>query len=329
MKIKLIVTHNQMPIDISDLCEDNIKVVTERVGSPSKLTFTVIRKATKDKFAFSEGDNVRLWVNDYPMFNGFIFTKKREQEQNIEVTAYDQLRYLNNSDTYIYNHKKASDVLKIIADDFNLTLGDVEDTRYVISYREEDNSSLFDIILNAVDITLINTKKLYVLYDDFGKLCLKNIHNMRLPFLMVTDDGTVTNFTYKTDIDSDTYNRIKYYKDNNDTGKREIYIAEHSGNQKKWGVLQKYESVPDGYNEAQIINLVNKILEQKNRVKKSLTVECIGMDNGETAIRGGSEIFVKIDNCGENNINNWFIVDKCTHTFGNNIHQIKIELLDF
>lgn len=74
LKIKLIITHNNLPIDISDLCGDNIKVVTERVGSPSKLTFTVIRSAIDDKFAFSEGDNVRLWIEDYPMFNGFIFT---------------------------------------------------------------------------------------------------------------------------------------------------------------------------------------------------------------------------------------------------------------
>lgn len=328
MKIKLIVNHSNNIYDISNLCGDDIKVTTERVGTPSKMTFSIVTKGTETTFAFSEGDNVKLWVNEYPLFSGYIFTKKRDKEQNIEVTAYDQLRYLNNSDTYVYDYKKASEVLKIIADDYGLKTGTIEDTGYVIAHREEDNASLFDIILNAVDLTLINTSKLFVLYDDFGKLCLKNINNMRLPVLMVTDDGTVTDFSYKTDIDSDTYNRIKYYKDNEDTGKREVYIVEDSENQKKWGILQKYDTAPDAYNDAQIINLVNRLLEQKNRVKQSLSVECIALDNGEIQIRGGCEIFVKIDNCGEHNVNNWFIVDKCTHTFSNSVHTLKIELLD-
>lgn len=327
MQIKLIIMHDKTQIDISNLCSD-VKVVTERVGSPSKLNFSVIREVTEDRFTFLEGDNVKLWVDEYPLFCGYIFTKKRGKEQNIEVTAYDQLRYLKNKDTYVYDYKTATEVLKMVANDFKLQLGDVEDTEYIVAHREEDNISLFDIILNAVDLTLINTKQLYVLFDDFGKLCLKNIHNMRLPILMITDDGTVTDYIYKTDIDDDTYNRIKYYKDNEDTGKRDIYIAEHTGNQSKWGILQKYETAPDAYNDAQIINLINKMLEQKNRVKQSLSIDCVGMDNGEIKIRGGSEIFVKIDNCGQSNINNWFIVDKCTHTFENNAHKIKIDLLN-
>ena len=55
----------------------------------------------------------------------------------------------------------------------------------------------------------------------------------------------------------------------------------------------------------------------------------IGMGNEEVKIRGGSGIFVKIDNCGENNINNWMIVEKCGHTFSNNLHTLKIDLFDF
>ncbi len=330
MKIKLIVINGKNIYDISNLCGGDIKVDTEISGSPSKLTFTVYKGVTYETgYAFSEGDNVRLWVNDYPMFNGYIFTRKRGKEQEIQVTAYDQMRYLKNKDTYVYDYKKASDILKMIAEDYKLNIGEIEDTEFVIQSLVEDNKSLFDIILDGIDITLSNSKKWFVLYDDFGKLCLKNIHNMRLPLLMVTDDGTVTDFKYSTDIDNDTYNLIKMYKDNEESGKREVFISQDSKNQMKWGILQYYEKAPDNFNDVQIGEYTDKLLEQKNRIKQSLSIECIAVGNDEVKIRGGSEIFVKVDNCGEHNINNWFIVEKCSHTFSNNMHTFKIDLFDF
>lgn len=330
MKIKLVVVDKGEIYDISNLCGNDIKIDREIKNAPSKLTFTVFKNATAEtRYVLDEGDNVKLWIDDYPMFNGFIFKRKRGKEQEIEVTAYDQLRYLKNKDTYVYDYKKASDILKMIAEDYSLPTGDIEDTGYVIESLIEDNKSLFDIILDGIDITLSNAKKWFVLYDDFGKLCLKNVYNMRLPLLMVTDDGTVTDFNYTTDIDSDTYNKIKYYKDNEKTGKREVYISQDSGNMKKWGILQKYEKAPDKFNEAQIGDLSDKMLKAKNRVKQTLSVDCIGMNNGELAIRGGSQVFVKVDNCGANNINNWFIVEKCSHTISNNMHEFKLDLFSF
>ena len=330
MNIKLVIISGKNVHDMSGLCGGDIEVETQISGSPSKLTFIVYKKVTYETdYAFYEGDNVRLWVDDYPMFNGYIFGKERDKEQEIKVTAYDQLRYLKSKDTYVYDYKKVSDILKMIAEDYKLSAGEIEDTGFVIESLIEDNKSLFDIILEGVDITLSNTKNWFVLYDNFGKITLKSIHNMRLPLLMVTDDGTVIDFTYKTDIDSDTYNLIKLYKDNKDTGKREIFISKDSGTQMKWGILQKYEKAPDNFNDAQIGEYTDKLLEMKNRVKQSLSIECIGMGNDEIKIRGGSGIFVKVNNCGENNINNWMIVKKCTHNFSNNKHTFKIDLFDF
>lgn len=330
MRIRLIITHNNEPLDLSGLCGGDIKFETEIKGTPSKLTFSIFKKVTSEMgYAFSEGDNVKFWVDDYPLFNGFIFSRKRAKEQEIQITAYDQLRYLKNKDTYVYEYEKASDVLKVISDIYRFNVGEIEDTEFVIATLTEDNKSLFDIILDGLDVTLSNAKKWFVLYDDFGKITLKSIHNMRLPFLMVTDDGTVTDFSYTSDIDNDTYNIIKMYKDNEETGKRDIIVSHNIDTQKKWGILQYYEKAPDGYNNAQIQDLTDKLLEMKNKVKQSLSIECIGMGNGEIKIRGGSSIFVKIDNCGENNINNWLIVEKCTHTFSNNKHSLKIDLFDF
>ena len=79
---------------------------------------------------------------------------------------------------------KASDLLKRIATDFRLNLGTVEDTGYTLETIVEENQTLFDMIQSALDETLMNTKQLYVLYDDAGKLTLKNINTMKLNLLI-------------------------------------------------------------------------------------------------------------------------------------------------
>lgn len=120
---------------------------------------------------------MRLTVDGVNLFYGFIFTQKRDKAGAIDITAYDQLRYLKNKDSYIYENKTAGQLVQMIATDFHLQCGEIADTGFVIDYRVEDSLTLFDTIQNALDLTLINRKKLYVLYDDFGKLTLKNIEN--------------------------------------------------------------------------------------------------------------------------------------------------------
>ena len=132
------------------------KWVTSRKGSPGKLTFTVIED---DTVKLTEGNEVRLSVDDTNIFHGFIFSQNRDKSRQIAVTAFDQMRYLSNKDTYVYKDKTASDVIKMIADDFRLKLGTIEQTEYKIPPRVEDNVTLFDIIYNALDLELTNNKK--------------------------------------------------------------------------------------------------------------------------------------------------------------------------
>ena len=49
-----------------------------------------------------------------------MFRKKRDKEQIITTTAYDQLRYLKNKDTRVYVNKRADEVVRSIASDFQL-----------------------------------------------------------------------------------------------------------------------------------------------------------------------------------------------------------------
>lgn len=299
--------------------EEGIEWSTERRSVPGKLTFKVV----KDKIInFQEGAAVRFKVNGDPVFYGFVFTKKRDKNQIITVTAYDQLRYLKNKDTYVYENKTAAQLLKMIASDFKLNLGTVEDSKYVIASRVEDNTSLFDMIENALDLTLQNSKKMFVLYDEFGKLTLKNIASMRVgksgKYLMI-DSQTSENFDYTSSIDSDTYNKVKLTYDNEDTGKREVYISQDSGHINEWGVLQYFDTLKKGENGKAKADALLKLYNSKTRNLK------ITNAIGDIRVRAGSMVVIDLD-LGDMKLKNFMLVEKAKHTFKQNEHFMDLTL---
>ena len=294
--------------------EDGVEWSTERAGVPGKLTFKVL---IDDVLNIEEGNPVRFKWDDNNIFYGYIFSKKRDKEKIYTITAYDQLRYLKNKSTYVYENKTVGEVIKMIASDFGLLTGTIENTGYKIASRVEDGKELFEIINNALDLTLENQKYMYVMYDDFGKIALKGLDNMRLNLLI--DEETGENFDYTSSIDENTYNQIKLYYDNEDTGAREVYIAKDSGNINKWGVLQYYESIQKGEDGKAKADALLKLYNAKTR---KLTIKNA---IGDVRVRAGSMLPV-IMNLGDVKLENLMLVESCKHTFKDNEHMMELKL---
>lgn len=294
--------------------QDEVRWETERKGQPGKLTFSVVSDSIIN---FQEGNPVRLKVGGVNVFYGFVFKKERDKENIINITAYDQLRYFKNKDTYIYNNKTAGELIQMIAADFNLRTGTLENTGFKIASRVEDNKSLFDIVQTALDLTLENRRKMYVLYDDFGRLTLKNVESMKLNLLI--DDEAAENYKYSSTIDGETYNRIKLSYENDETGKREIYIAQDSRNINNWGVLQYFENIDSKVNGKA---KADALLQLYNGKTRNLT---INNAFGDVKVRAGSSLPIKL-NLGDVNVQNFMLVEKVQHTFKNDEHMMNMTL---
>ena len=63
---------------------------------------------------------------------------------------------------------------------------------------------------------------MYVLYDDVGKLTLRNVEDMKLNVMI--DDETAQDYDFTVSIDKDTYNQIKLFRANDDTKKRDVFM---------------------------------------------------------------------------------------------------------
>lgn len=313
MNVEILIQHGST-IQYPPVVE-GAKLSWERKGTPGKLTFTVIKC---EGLNFQEGDPVKLTVDGTPMFYGFVFIKSRDKDGTIDVTAYDQLRYLKNKDTITEEGLKASDLLKRIATDFRLNLGTVEDTGYTIETVVEENQTLFDIIQNALDETLLNTGKLYILYDDVGSLTLKNVNSMKTNLLI--DPTTAENFSYSSSIDDSTYNKIKLAFNNEETGKRDLYVAQDGANMNQWGVLQYFEEIQTATGAAAKAEALLAYYDHKTR---KLTIKNAF---GRPDIRAGSAVMVSL-NLGDIIANQFLMVEKVVHTFKGEEHMMELTLV--
>lgn len=205
----------------------------------------------------------------------------------------------------------------MIATDFRLQVGTLQNTGYKIATRTERNATLFDIIQNALDLTLMNNGQMYVLYDDIGRITLKNISSMVVNLLI--DEETGEEFNYTSTIDSQTYNKIKLMRPNDKTGKLDVYIAQDSRNMNKWGTLQYFEELQEGENGKAKADALLKLYNKKAR---NLSFRNL---LGDIRIRAGCMIGVVMD-LGDIKLNNLMLVEKCNHKFSNGSHLMDITL---
>lgn len=167
-----------------------------------------------------------------------------------------------------------------------------------------------------------HTGQMFVLYDDYGKLTLKNLSSMYVrkknKYLMI-DDGAGEDFDYTSSIDDNTYNRVKLTYDNEDTGHRDVYIAQHGKNINKWGVLQYYETLQKGENGQAKADALLSLYNKKTRNLKINNVI------GDNRVRAGSMLVVNL-NLGDMKVKNFMLVEKCQHTYKNNEHFMNLTL---
>lgn len=323
MKIELILQSSETgkAWEISELVS-TITWSTYVIDQPGKLTFTFIDE--KDVILAAEGSAISFKVNDTNVFFGYVFKEAVDQSEKISVTAYDQLRYLKNKDTYVVKNMTASQLFTKVCKDFKLKSKVIDASTYVLPSSVEDNKALFEIVQKGVDLTLINNGSFYVIRDNFGTLEFQLIN--RLKTLVVIGDGSsLSTYDFESSIDDDTFNQVKLVKENKDTQKREIYIVKDSSTISKWGTLQYFESVDEDSNAAQIQQRAEMILKLKNRKTKSLK---LGTVIGDLRVFAGSGIILSIDKLVARGVekNKYFMVTAATHTFASDKHTMSLEL---
>ncbi|OMD78588.1 MULTISPECIES: hypothetical protein [Paenibacillus] len=304
--------------DISGIVSD-ISWKTARSGKPSTLELTLVDSGIYQlpKFGISNGDIIQFSKDKVDVFYGFVFSIDTGSDQEIKLTAYDQIRYLLGNGSYVLQDVTASDVIKKITTDYGLKTGVLEETEYRIPSLIEDDKKLLDIIMGAIGSELQYKGRLMAFYDDFGKLTLRKPDSMLLN-LVLGAGHYLYDYSLKKSIDDDTYNTIFLYKDNEASGKRDFYPVSDKDNVKRWGILHLYQKADDKANAAQIQEKANNLLKMHNREKLSLSVQAIG----DMRVRAGNFIYVLLDEF-ETQL---FLVDQCSHKISGGEHTMSLDI---
>ena len=320
MEVKLLIQHGSNIYDVTPILEGDVEWFASIRGKAGRLKFKVVRDGIVN---FVEGDKVTLYVNGMSRFSGFVMTKERTSEQIISVTAYDQMFYLTrNKATYVFVNKSAKEVVQTIGADYGLQVGYISDSGWKMPQRIEEGETLVDIILSALEICGEATGKEYFLYDQAGALVVKEKSEM-VADAVLRCDGGISDYTYKTDISSDTYTAVQLYHAGRKETERKAYLAEKADKVQQWGRLQYYKRVAYTLNEAQLKEMAENILKEKSRVVKRLTIENI---NGEMLLLAGNSIWLEISDLGEISLNGLALIENCTHIFEDGEHRTRMEI---
>ena len=304
--------------NVINSCEE-ISLETVRTGSPSKLSFSLI-DVNQEDFTFEEGDIVRFNVDDQNIFYGWIFTIKTDRWKNMQVICYDRLRYLKANASYAFYGQTAGSIIRQIAEDLQIDVGDIAETGYQIPSLIESDKPCIDIIQDALTQTLLNTGIIYVLYDNGNGLSLTAASDWVSEYY-VGDKSLMTDFSYQTDIDSETYNSIKLVQPNESTGMNDVVIVQDSETIGKWGLLQLYKSVDGDYNVAQMQEQAKQTLDFYNRVRNTFSFEALGI-NG---LRAGMMIRIILPDI---NVNQIALLESVSHSWTEGVHTMKCDTLE-
>ncbi|KGK88044.1 hypothetical protein [Clostridium sp. HMP27] len=303
--------------DVSSMVQD-AEIKGSKYKTARSLTLKVLNtsKGLHGSFKFEEGNTVVFRWKQQELLRGVLWKVGKDKSETDSLTIYDLMIYLlKNTETYVFTSKKASDIAKIICSDFGIPIGNIADTGYVIPSLVCDGKTLYDIIMQALEITRKQTGVNYYLYSDKGLLFLvRRVEQIRR---WVIEDGVnLIDYNYESSLE-DTFTRVKLVAGEKD--KTIIATAENGELQKKFGLLQYYEKVSDNLNQSQLTERANQIIKQKGRVDRQFSISALGLPD----VISGTAIYVIESNL---NIKKGYFVEEDSHNFKGKEHTMNLKL---
>lgn len=306
--------------NVLEMPVSSVNFKTSRIAKASVLEAVFIIEEPL-KYPIKKGAVIRVKHGSTGIFYGYVFESVINESSELKVKAYDQLRYLMYKDTFVLKAMTATAAIKHIAGLAGAKIGAFEDTGYIVPAKVEDDKNAFDVVCQYLDATLIAKNRLFVLRDEFGSLILKRIDQLLIDpsAWYLGEESLMYGFEFTESIDKDTYNRIKLVKDDEETSKRKVYIAQDSSNIAKWGQLQYFKKVDENMTDAQIKASLEALLAVKNQATKDLSIKCLG----HWGVKAGNMIYVVIEKIG---VREAFLVEECTHDWNGGVHTMDLKL---
>ena len=302
--------------NISEIAEE-IEISDNIDGEASKLT-TILQQDPNNILKISNGSIISFIVDGKGFFFGYVFKVGTDADNNYKITAYDQLRYFKNNDIMTTQNQTASNIFATICSSNNMKYNIKAPTSYIPEPYVHDKKTYYAIVKRGMNLASLYDNKRYFIRDDFGTLTWSEL-GLEKTNIILGDNSLIYSYTYEKSIDSDVYNQIKMYRDNEETGKRDIWIVKDSDNMKRWGLLQYLEKADNDANAEQVRQSAENYLKKYNKEKETLKMEADGI----IELRAGRGIKFELEKLG---FSKWMWIINSKHRFTKYQHTMELEV---
>ena len=368
--------------DVSELAHD-IEFTTSLNSQPGKFTF-YLEKDPNSLLKINIGSIIQFFSDAKTIFYGKVFTIETDSTDVIKVTSYDMMRYLKNEDSKIIDGTEPNlnlrtffmKLMKQYNINYHVAPWYTQLTLLPLEEHNFQNQSLFDILdycmveeelrqgLDASTKSKLMTSKNNNLYRRFYLKCngdvieLREIYydffydeygKVKNNFLMIGDESLLSNYRYKVDIDSDTYNRFIFVaneesedasssEDTNTQVKQQRLVASMDAGYRisntdtkldgkkigentlsKWGILSKIVELKTIEKSNEVADYMKTVIEVFSQPSRTLKLNAIGYDG----VVAGSAFFLHLSKLG---IHYPVYVLSATHRYDSDEHMMELEV---
>ncbi|CAM2950845.1 hypothetical protein PASE110613_09080 [Paenibacillus sediminis] len=283
------------------------------------LTVTMSNTYNGDEpaIAFELGKELRFSVDSVGLFRGVIFSYDIAQDGNATIIAYDENVYLTkNEDTRKFVGMTASSIVKEIAKAFEIPLGNIANSGYVIPKMILRNMTLWDMIVTALTETRKQTGRKFYVYSREGKLYMREKKDEIVRW-MIEDGVNILTASRSRSID-DMRTSVKVIG-GDDENNPITALAKDTALANKYGLMQHLEQADLQLNKSQIDQLAKQRLKELGKITEDVSIEALGI----TDVVAGAAVYAfesMTDLVGG------FYVNADRHSFQNGVHRMEITL---
>ncbi|MBJ9987400.1 MULTISPECIES: hypothetical protein [Paenibacillus] len=267
---------------------------------------------------YKKGGELRLiWDEKLELFRGVLFADQLNSKGQMTLTAYDENIYLTKSkDTKIFRNMTASSVIKKLCGEFSISIGEIQDTGYVIPKLVFRDKTLFEMMVMSLTESQKQNGEWYHLTSREGKLQL--LARKEQPVKWVLENGVnVLDASYSQSIE-ETKTQIKVV--GGDAAKKEISAAAKDGELiRRFGVMQHLEKPEQSMTKSQMEQRAKQLLADLGTIEDQARIDCLGIPE----VISGSCVYVKETVTG---ILGGYYVSADDHRFERGNHTMSLTL---
>lgn len=311
-------------IDISSIVS-NIEYYTDIEGQAGKFTFDIDKDPSniiQCKYTGSTidmGNKVVFYNDNTLLYKGYVFSTSINEKGKISVVSYDQLRYLSNKDTFITQDASASDIFREICNRARVTNYKIKTpSKSIIPSTVWNMKTYYDILDSVLTDTLVNEGIKYYVCDRAGVLTFDTIDNSDTN-LIIGEKSLLTEYTYKSDIDSNTYNRVIVQTGSEEEGITKVEVQQDNANIVKWGLLQSIVNFSSDIVDSIASAYAKAFLDVYNKPSTTLKLNAIGDDR----VYAGCMFTLYLPSMGKSRR---VYANSVKHKYDCDIHTMEIEV---